>query len=557
MKKLYTLLLLFTMISMSQDAISQERYLDKIFDDVEVTSDIVYNVNTTVLTVLDTTIGRPIPIPLQMDVYQPAGDTETSRPVVFVFHTGNFLPPVLNQQISGTKQDSSVVEFCTEFAKRGYVAVAPNYRTGWNPLATTQPIRVLGLIQAAYRGIQDARIAIRYMRNDAMNGTNQYGIDPMTVTAFGMGTGGYVSLGVSTLDEYAEIVETTNGPAKFILDTDGDGVPDTPMVIEAVHGDLNGEVTTVAPFDFPPYAAGDTTTFGYFQGISSDVQLGINVGGALGDISWVDENTPPIISIQDPFDIFAPYNDATVIVPTTGDPVIRAQGSFAVAQVLDSLGTNQIFKDAVFDDVITQVAIGSAAAADQLLPYDHPYIEGLFPWVKPLNSAGIPEGVVVNWWDPDALSPFGVPWNLLPHPSSTDTMPLTFHTQGLILNEGMSAEKARTNINDIMAYISPRACVALELPCAALFTSSTEDLLEDNTLVNVFPNPATDRVEMRTDGQAMERVELIGIDGKLMFARNNINDNNLNIDISAFDSGMYILKVYFEEGLVTKQIVKE
>ena len=97
-----------------------------------------------------------------MDVYQPSGDTETSRPLVLVFHTGNFLPNVLNGQISGTKKDSSVVEICTQLARRGYVAASVDYRVGWNPLASTQPERALGLIQAAYRGLQDGRNAIRY-----------------------------------------------------------------------------------------------------------------------------------------------------------------------------------------------------------------------------------------------------------------------------------------------------------------------------------------------------------------------------------------------------------
>ncbi len=554
MKKLYTLLVLIPVLALSTNMFSQdERYLDEIFDDVEVES-VIYSQNATVLFL--PFFFEAIQIPLQMDIYTPAGDTETNRPLVMVYHTGNFLPAVTNQGISGSIVDSSVVEFCKEFARRGYVVAAPNYRTGWNPLATTQPERVLGLIQAAYRGIQDARTAIRYMRADAMV-DNNHGINPNSVTAFGMGTGGYVSLGVATLDEYVEIVNTTHGPAKFLLDTDGDGLPDAPMVLEAYHGDINGENETVVPdANFPPFLpAGDTSLYTHFAGISSEINLGINVGGALGDISWVDENSPPIISVHSPFDIFAPYDDATVIVPTTGDPVIRAQGSFAVAKAQDSLGHNQMWKDATFNDATTLTAMGASAAAG------HDYIEGLFPWLRPLNSFGLPEGVVLNWWDPEAIAPgqqgMGLPWNQLPHPSSTDSLPLTFHTQGLLLNEGMSAEKARGHINEIMAYIAPRACVALELPCAANFTISTEEILKDNNIVTLSPNPASHFIELKSNEEAMERVELLSVDGKLLDVINNVNDRYLRLDINAYDSGMYIAKIYFEKGLISKQIIKE
>ena len=120
MKKLYTLLMCLGLAISTLFA--QERYVDEVFSSVKVTSDVVYGVNATVLFL--PTVGEAIPIPLTLDVYEPEGDTENSRPLVLVFHTGNFLPNVLNGQISGTKTDSSAVEICTQLAKRGYVAAS-------------------------------------------------------------------------------------------------------------------------------------------------------------------------------------------------------------------------------------------------------------------------------------------------------------------------------------------------------------------------------------------------------------------------------------------------
>ena len=52
----------------------------------------------------------------------------------------------------------------TRLAKMGYVAAVASYRLGWNPVATTQTERVYTLINAAYRGVQDSRAAVRYFR---------------------------------------------------------------------------------------------------------------------------------------------------------------------------------------------------------------------------------------------------------------------------------------------------------------------------------------------------------------------------------------------------------
>ena len=66
---------------------AQTRYLDEVFSDVTVTSDIQYGTNITVITALQGL--PPAPQPLVLDLYEPTGDTETSRPLLMMFHTGN------------------------------------------------------------------------------------------------------------------------------------------------------------------------------------------------------------------------------------------------------------------------------------------------------------------------------------------------------------------------------------------------------------------------------------------------------------------------------------
>ena len=118
MKKLLLLFTFLLAVSFNQYISAQERYLDEVFSDVDVWSDVVYGNNVTVFPPL---LGQaPATEDLLMDIYMPSGDTETNRPVVIMLHTGSFLPAILNGQATGSKTDNAIVEQCTNFAKKGY-----------------------------------------------------------------------------------------------------------------------------------------------------------------------------------------------------------------------------------------------------------------------------------------------------------------------------------------------------------------------------------------------------------------------------------------------------
>ncbi len=550
MKKITThLIFLFCLLSVVQ-VFAQDRYVDEIFTDVSVTTDVTYGVNATVLLV--PIVGEAVPQALQMDVYEPVGDTETSRPLVLVFHTGNFLPPVTNAQIAGTKADSSAVEICKQLARRGFVAASVDYRLGWNPLAETQPERALGLIQAAYRGLQDGRTAIRYFRKSVAEDGNPYGIDDTKITAWGNGTGGYLVLGLAGLSFYNEIPLASNPAGKFLLDVNMDGTPETPMVVEAYHGDIEGKVLTVTPDGAFGLPAGDTTNYPNHVDYSSDFNLTVNVGGALGDISWLDDQTVPIIAVQSIDDQFAPYDDAILIVPTTGDPIVQVQGLQSIGAAQEASGINQPWKDFGFDDAVTMEAQANAATAG------HPYYEGCYSWKSPNNSNNIDEGVVINWWDPDAATPatspcMGLAWNQCPHPTDPSGM-TSFHASGLLLNEGMSAEKARGNIAKIMDYVIPRACITLDIECNGV--TNTNEVLLDARRVELMPNPTLGSINISTsNSDQIEHVEVYSIEGKLISVDKAINLAQHNLNLYGQAPGIYVVKVYLADGVVAKKVM--
>ena len=542
MQKLNTLFLLFFSLSLTFVQAQEGRFMTEVFSDVEVTRNVVYGVNATVIALPSR--GEAIPQQLMLDVYEPVGDTREARPLVIVFHTGNFLPVPQNGQILGTRTDSSAVEICTRLAQYGYTAASATYRQGWNPLAETQPIRAFGLIQASYRGVQDARTAIRFFKRNMVESGNQFAVDTSRIAIWGNGTGGYVTLGAVGLDSYNNILTTTNGPAKFFIDADGDGTVETPMVLPSVHGDIEGKTLGlgIPGYGFP---MGDTTNYPNHVDYSSKFHLGVNVGGALGDISWLEEGDEPTITFQSAFDFFAPYEDRTLIVPTTGDPIVRVQGGLAVARAQNDFGNNDVFVNANIDDEFTAQAMANSQVAG------HPYYEGLYPFVNPLNENGFDEGVPIDWWNPTAPAPgLNIPWNLLPHPTDP-TGETSFHEQGLLTNTGMSPEQGRTYIDTIMGYFAPRAFAALDL----IAYTSTERVSAEEVGLMIAPNPADDQFILRSAAdRPMLEVVLYDMEGRVM-QRHNLRNSYYYIHRQGLPSGMYVARVRFEEGVVAKKVL--
>ncbi|MCB0643395.1 MAG: carboxylesterase family protein, partial [Phaeodactylibacter sp.] len=278
MKQVNMTLLVLLMFAGAVQA--QQRYLDEIFTDVTVTEDVFFGVNATVLLITNPAVGEAIPQPLYFDFYEPAGDDVTERPLVIYYHTGNFLPQPQACSITGNKDDLLVQDMATRLAKMGYVVAVPDYRLGWNPLGSTQDERVFTLINAAYRGVQDARTAVRYFKKEAAENGNPLGVDVDRITLWGQGTGGYISLASATLDAYTDVLLP-----KFT--TVIGGIP-IPMVIESINGDIYGtSVGVVPPGAPPPFTVGDTLCYPNHVGYDSDFQLCVNMGGALGDTSWL------------------------------------------------------------------------------------------------------------------------------------------------------------------------------------------------------------------------------------------------------------------------------
>ncbi len=152
----FLLILLFSSFSFLSSAQTgdcvSDRYEERVFNQIKVTKDItfgsVYNVTDPL---------QLFPVDIKLDFYEPAPTEEylEERPLVVMMFGGGF--------VLGDKGDADMEAWCDSLAHLGYACASIDYRL--------DNIANMGLssdatVRAAYRAIQDARAAIRFLLED-------------------------------------------------------------------------------------------------------------------------------------------------------------------------------------------------------------------------------------------------------------------------------------------------------------------------------------------------------------------------------------------------------
>ena len=164
------------------------RYYRPIFANVTVMPDVVYGAAITYQGTTQT---------LLMDIYQPTGDVLARRPLIIFAHQGGFL--------AGARTDAYMVNICTRMARLGYVTASIEYRLGFPITGFPPPAAdTVGVAQAAVRGMQDLRAAVRFFRKDAAT-TNTYRVSPAYIVAGGSSAGAFMALEIGYLDKASEV----------------------------------------------------------------------------------------------------------------------------------------------------------------------------------------------------------------------------------------------------------------------------------------------------------------------------------------------------------------
>ncbi|AWM33711.1 alpha/beta hydrolase [Hymenobacter nivis] len=171
---------------------TRARYYQPVFANVDVTSNVAYGSAPTFLGITQS---------LQMDIYQPAGDTVKRRPVIIFAHQGGFF--------LGSKTDAYMVAVCTRLARLGYVTASIEYRLGFPLTGLPVLTDTVGLAQAAIRGGQDLKAAVRFFRQDAAT-AKTYRVNPAYIAVGGSSAGAFAALEVGYLNKDSKVPAYVN-----------------------------------------------------------------------------------------------------------------------------------------------------------------------------------------------------------------------------------------------------------------------------------------------------------------------------------------------------------
>jgi hypothetical protein len=510
-------LLIFISICMPAFHLQAQRYVSEIFTnaDITITPNVDYASNYEFLA----GPTSPTLTNLTMDVYAPssAADPLPARPVIVYMHTGSYLPIIWNGTATGWKYDSTVVEMCMQFAKRGYVAIAMTYRLGWNPQATDQDVRTGSLFQAVYRSVQDAKACVRYIYRSAVSG-NPYEVDTNAVILGGQGTGGYIAYAYATLDKTAELqlpkfLSSSNNPLYGF-------VAGQSFVNQNDLGDFDGYGGN-ASLNNPNNS----------NGYSTKINFMFNIGGALGDSSWLEAGDVPMVGFHVIGDPFAPYGNGPVLVPPAGSFVVNVSGTSVAIARASMLGNNNCFNQPpLFTDPYT-------VRANQL----NNGVDGLFPFeTNPTLMSGPWE-----WYDSTATVQLA---QLMGLPASSGSQA---YSNSVITNPNMSKAKAMAYIDTIQNYLNPRI-----VKCLGLATGLTENNIYISN-VSAVPNPTHDKVTISLSGasEIIFSFELFSLAGQSMLKIDEINKSSVEFNRAQIPDGIYIAKIQTASGVASVKLV--
>jgi dienelactone hydrolase len=158
------------------------RYLDPVFDEVTKTADLTYG---------QATNADGVPQSLELDLYEPTGDTEQQRPVFIWAHGGFFT--------QGNKSEIGTI--APFMAQRGYVVLSIEYRLnpalpeGLEGYAASEqlPYDLALLAETIRDGQHDMQAAVRWARANA----GAHRLDPDRIATGGFSAGATMSVAVA------------------------------------------------------------------------------------------------------------------------------------------------------------------------------------------------------------------------------------------------------------------------------------------------------------------------------------------------------------------------
>lgn len=278
---------------------------------------------------------------LFLDISYPEGDTPPAcgRPLLLVIHGGAW--------VGGDKALGNLPRIRRDFAKRGYVTASISYRLGqfntnqgincnvpgWNCYNMTDTSE---WYRANFRGIQDARGALRYLINQA----EEYQIDPYNVFLTGESAGGFIAMGVGFIDHPTEILSDL--VAEY---------PDAPRPNQLYENTCPELMLDIDSMNLSRPALGsDQGTLHQPAGPYQIQAVGNLYGGSFNNIFRAYTPDPPALYLfHQPCDLIVPYRRARLLAgyvncllgfPANCGYIVNrpiVYGSRGIAEMIDTL----------------------------------------------------------------------------------------------------------------------------------------------------------------------------------------------------------------------------
>jgi para-nitrobenzyl esterase len=234
---------------------------------------------------------------LRMNIFKPVGDDNVQRPLLIMVHGGGFY--------GGNRGQFDAL--CQWYAQRGYVTATISYRLGFNKLLFDYPFTFdqHEIIRAIYRGMQDTRGAIRFLKGRA----EQDSTDTNRIALVGGSAGGFIALAATYIDLPSEKPSSAGSISPFVFDPRPDLGP--------IEGTLN------------------------LNGHNTDVVAVVNIFGGMIDTSHVTSpNDPALYSYHQTLDpvVACGYNKPYWAIPLVPDNYPSVYGSCVMNQRFENLG---------------------------------------------------------------------------------------------------------------------------------------------------------------------------------------------------------------------------